>query len=263
MRYLLSKKKSIKPSKAYKKKLSSTTRKSKSTLVTKAVLYKAIKRNEETKVALNEQPFTLHNSGINNADYYNILPSVGQGTQGNLRLGDSIRPIKLVFNAVISYNTNTSYVDPQMIISRLFCFQQKGIRDYVQISNVSTGLLQNGANPLTFTGSLVDISRPKNTDVFTFYADRKHRFMKPYGLTGNPLTPITSMHSSMVQFVTITLTEKHMPATLKFSSTSNNYANNFLPLVALGYAYAQNQSPDISNLQLGISWTSTLYYKDS
>ena len=71
------------------------------------------------------------------------------------------------------------------------------------------------------------------------------------------------MHSSMVQFVTITLTEKKMPAMLKFASASNTYANNFLPLVALGYAYGQNQSPDISNLQLGISWTSTLYYKDA
>ena len=243
---------------AYKKKNPGTK------LVTKSQLYKAIHKNEETKLVLTEAAYTLYNSGISSAsEMVSIIPPMSQGTSGNQRVGDSIRPIKLVFRAVLSYNAD-NISSANMIISRLFLLQQKGIRDAGYAASLSTQILQNGSVGTTFTGALLDITRPKNTDLFTFYADKKHKFLKPAGLSYTGVASgITSMDKSMVQFVTITLTQKQLPAVLKYNGTSATSPDNFLPLMALGYAYAQNDTPDGISTQLGISWTSTLYYKDA
>lgn len=94
-------------------------------------------------------------------------------------------------------------------------------------------------------------------------ADKKHTFFKPYGNTDTGIGTITSMHSSLVKYFTITLThQKQLPAVLKYNGVINTQPTNFMPLLALGYASVQNQSPDVATTQIGLSYTSTLYYKE-
>ena len=233
-------------------------------LVTKAQLYKAIHKNEETKLVCVEQNYTLYNSGISsNTEMTNVLPAVPNDTTASGRIGDSIRPVKLVIRGVMTYNSY-NYLDSNMIISRMFLVQQKGIRDAAYKSSVSTQLLQFGATNTSFTGALLDITRPQNTDQFTFFADRKHTFLKPYGINGTTAAGnMTSSDKSLVKYFTITLTQKQLPAVLKYSGSSSTNPSNFLPLLCLGYSYTNNGSPDVGTTQIGLSYTSTLYYKDA
>lgn len=140
-------------------------------LVTKAQLYKAIRKNEETKMAYYETAYTRFNSGISSTDeYYYLLPNIASGNNASERIGDSIRPVKLVIRGVMSYSTNTNDINAHMVTSRLFCFQQKGVRDAPLKGLCSLNLLQNGAAGVNlFTGALLDITRPQNTDTFTYY----------------------------------------------------------------------------------------------
>ena len=263
------KKKSFNPKKTYSGKKGSYWntvhhRLKKDRLVTKPMLYRAIHKNEETKIVCVEQNYTLYNSGISsNTEMSNVLPPVPNDTTASGRIGDSIRPVKLVIRGVMSYNSY-NLLDSQMIISRMFLVQQKGIRDANQKTSVSTSLLQFGATNTTFTGALLDITRPQNTDLFTFFADKKHIFLKPYGINGTTAAGnMTSSDKSLVKYFTITLTQKQLPAVLKYSGSSSTNPSNFLPLLCVGYSYANNGSPDVATTQIGISYTSTLYYKDA
>ena len=67
---------------------------------------------------------------------------MSQGAGGNQRIGDAIRLTKLVFRAVLCYNAD-NISSANMLISRLFLLQQKGIRDAGYASSVSTQILQN------------------------------------------------------------------------------------------------------------------------
>jgi len=62
-------------------------------LVTKSQLYKAIRKNEETKIVCVEQAFLTYNSPISaNTEMSNLLPPVPNGTTASdRRVGDSFR----------------------------------------------------------------------------------------------------------------------------------------------------------------------------
>jgi len=248
----------------YKKRAYKRNYKKKTALVTKSQLYSAIRKNEETKIVCIEQAWAGYNSGISaNTEMNNVMPPVPSGVTASDRIGDSIRPVKLVIRGVMSYNTE-GISNANLIMSRLFLVQQKGIRDNNNKSGVSTNLLQFGATNRTFIGDLLDITRPQNTDLFTFFADRKHTFMKPLGLSNaSTANSMSDVDKSLVKYFTITLTQKQLPAVLKYSGSSSTYPTNFLPLICLGYAYASNYSPDTASTQIGMSYTSTLYYKDA
>jgi len=239
-------------------------RKKSSALVTKSQLHRAISRTEESKMVCVEQAWTAYNSPISaNTEMSNVLPPVPVGATASERIGDTIRPTRLVIKGVLTYNAD-AISNANLLISRMFLFQQKGIRDNNNKSGVSTNLLQFGATNRTFNGDLLDITRDKNTDLFTFFADKRHTFLKPIGLSNSGIASgMSEANKSLVQYFTITLTQKHLPAGLKYSGSGQTYPSNFLPLLALGYAYAQNNTPDAAVTQIGLSYTSTLHYKDA
>jgi len=237
-------------------------------LVTKAVLYKAIRKNVETKQATAELPFTYFNSAINStAEYYTCLPGLGQGVGANQRLGDQIRPIKIVIRGYVNYATN-AYTEAALIIARHFVFQPKNVRYQPQTSTAAgIYLLTNGGNPSNFTGALLDITRPHNNEEFIFYQDKRRTFLKPWGITNNATpsvtTDITGMDRSLVQFFEITLTQKQIPAVLKYNASFDTFPINFNPLMAMGYAYSTNAVPDLTNTKLGMSYSTTMFYEDA
>ena len=239
-------------------------------LVTKSQLYKAINKMSETKQATTELAYTQFNSAISSAsEYYGVLPGIGAGVGPNQRIGDQIRPKRIVIRGYLNFVTDApSYNGAVMLISRLFCFQPKTVRNNTLVSsNVSANLLTNGGNPQAFTGALLDIMRPTNNEEFTFFAQRKHTFLKPWGLTNQLITNVnvdmTSVDKSLVYFFTITLTQKHIPAVLKYASDSQTYPTNFAPLLALGYANSTNALPDTAFQRIGMSYSSTMFYEDA
>lgn len=248
--------------KVYKRKAKAISKPNVTSLV-KQIIYKEC----ETKQNSITQSYTLFNSGISStSEQYSLLPVIVLGTNSFNRIGDTIRPIKLVIRGVITsfadYSTgNEPYA--QMLRTRLFVYQDKSIKCEVDKNSCSLDVLDYGNSMTAYTGSLLDNTVPNNKQKFQFFADKKHTIHKPYGWTNSSTSALTSMHSSMVKPFTIVI-EKGLPAVLHYDNNkSTNYPTNFLPLLSLGYSYAQNTSPDTVRTQIGASWQATLYYKDA
>jgi len=255
-------------SKSAKKTDTKKTKKPKTSneLVTKSMLYKVLNKTIETKFASVQYTYTTFNSAISNiADFLAILPAVQAGTGQNQRIGNSIHPVKLEIRGYITVDSNTLWITAQEILCRLMCFQQKDLRSFADLASGNFNLLNVGGGSGQYDGSLLRQCMPHNNDAYTFYKDLKHTFFKPYGLLNSSITPVSSMNSSLVLPFHIVLTPKHMPSVFKYDSnvTGANYPDNFCPFLALGYCFGNNQTPDVTNTQLGMSYVSTLYYKDA
>lgn len=239
-------------------------------LVTKKQLYRAIRRNVETKIASNSTGWTTYNSSIGSAgDRLTLLPSIAQGTAQNQRIGNSIKPLKLVIRGYVAYNAQQSSanLDARMLGVRMFVYQDKVVKSYANGVN-NWQLLDLGGTSGSFDGTPINFNTPHNTDMFIFYADKRFKMLKPYGYTntGTPSTTITltGVDSSMYHPFTITLTQKHLPSVLKFDATEDaNFPINFAPYFSLGYCDLLNNSADALITQVGCSYVATLYYEDA
>jgi len=253
-------KRSTKPRRAVKK----YAKKGKTTAPIKRTIQRILASNVETKQVSVTLPPTDFNSGINaTSEYYTILPGIGEGSSQTQRIGGSISPQKIVVNGYVNFKAN-SIASAQELIARLFCFQEKAVKSYSNLTSSSLNLLDSGGAGAQFTGTLLDTLTPHNNDRFHFFFDKRHTYLKSYGITnsiGGSTTSMTSMNSSLVWPFRIVLTKKHLPASLKYDGA--NWPVNFNPLIALGYSYAQNDSPDTVSTQLTMSYTTTLYYKDA
>lgn len=229
----------------------------------KAYVQRTLSRNIETKQVTYKLIPTYFNSAIGaTTELFQLIPpiSVGPGQTG--RVGEETHPQKIVVSGYVNYAGN-SESSANEIIARLFCFQDKSVKSWDLRSNISLSLLDTGGTGSTFTGALLDTVVPHNNDHFTFFKDSRHSFLKPYGLTNNngATTAITSMNRSMVWFFKLTLTKKHLPHVFKYDGS--DYPTNFCPVMGLGYAYAQNDSPDTLSTKVLMAYSSTLYYKDA
>ena len=231
------------------------------------VVKRVLSHNMETKYASNQYSLSYFNSGINSTgDFITLLPAIASGIGQNQRIGDSIEPIKLVIRGYLVYSTSiVTYIDARMILARMFCFQDKSTRSYA-LSSANYQLIDLGGSSGPFTGTQMSVISPKNTDMFTFYADKKFKFIKPYGLTNGGVqnNALVSPNNTLWHPFTITLTKKQIPAHLKFDAgLSTNFPVNFAPYLAVGYADLLGASPDVANTQIQMEFCSTLYYKDS
>lgn len=251
--------------KAYRKKAYN-----KNSLVTKTQLYRAIRRNVETKIASNSTGWITYNSSIGSAgDRLTLLPSIAQGTAQNQRIGNSIKPLKLVIRGYVAYNAQQSSanLDARMLGVRMFVYQDKIVKNYSNGIN-NWQLLDLGGTSGSFDGTPINFNAPHNNDMFIFYADKRFKILKPYGYTNTttPSTTVTlsSVDNSMYHPFTITLTRKHLPSVLKFDATEDaNFPINFAPYFSLGYCDLLNNSADAIITQVGASYVATLYYEDA
>ena len=246
--------------------------KRKAPLVTKPMLYRAINRSLETKLATESYTLASFNGPISgNADFLTPLPSITIGTDQNNRIGHSIRPIKLVIRGYVAFQSNSlagqQNADAALLGVRLFCFRDRATSGY-QNAVYNTQILNVGGVPSTYSGSPMSFLTPHNSDQFIFYTDKRMKICKPYGYTNNatPTTAnaITGMDPSMYHPFTITLTQKQLPASLKYDALdSTGYPVNFAPYMALGYSDLLTQSIDSISTRVCMEWSSTLYFKDA
>lgn len=240
-------------------------------LITKAQLYRAIHRNIETKCVSNQYTITGFNSGISTAgDLINCFPTLPLGTTQINRIGDEIRPVKMVIKGYVVYRADSlaGNQDAKMLGARLFCFQDKSKRSFASTTVSNYNLLDTGGTSASYTGTPMNYVSPHNSDSFTFFADKRMKIFKPWGYVSNSTitqaNAIASISPNMFHPFTITLTKKHLPAVLKYDSTiSSDYPVNFAPYLALGYSDLLNYTPDVLGSQLAMEFCSTLYYEDA
>jgi len=235
----------------------------------KSIVSKAISRNLETKMASTQYALTAFNSSINTAgDFITVLPSILQGSGQGARIGASIKPVKLVIRGYITYKTD--FVQgARMLGTRLFCFQDKSQKSYPTVTAAGPNyqLLDIGGSTTNFTGQAIQYMMPHNTDLYNWYADKKHIIRKPFGYT-NSLSPtattdITGMDPSLYKPFTITIPASKMP-NLKYDDTlSTGYPVNFAPMIGLGYCDLLGYTADTTLTQISMEFVATLYYKDA
>lgn len=229
----------------------------------KQTIQRILANNIETKSVTYTLTSTAFNSDIGANEYYQLIPAISQGTGQTNRIGESIQPQRIVVRGYVNFWAN-NYERAQEIIARLFCLQDKAVKSWDLKAQMSLNVLDTGGAGSTFTGSLLNVVTPHNNDRFKFFYDKKHHFLKSYGYTnsvGGASTSMTSMNNSLVWFFSFTLDKKDLPAHFKYDGST--YPINFAPAMALGYSYAQNDTPDVVNTQLLMSYSSTLYFKDA
>lgn len=255
--------------KAYSKFLKVAKKKPSVPVSVKSYVKKSISRNIETKMASDQFTITGFNSSITaQSDCIKVLPTVAQGQGQNSRIGSQIKPVKLVIKGYVIYNAD-ALSNARMIGARLFCYSDRSISNYQVGINSGNNLqlLELGGVPVQYTGTTMNYLSPHNSSLFKFYADKRMKILKPYGLT-NALTPsasneITGMSSSMFHPFTITIPASKMPSTLRFDETLSGNPTNFAPYISVGYSDLLGFTADTTVTQIELCFCSTLYYKDA
>jgi len=252
-------------------------RKARKSTKPKMTLAKQIKqvvyRESETKMNSTSTSFQGFNSAISvTGDYQYIMPVLNVGTGPNNRIGDTIKPIRMVIEGYIAYRMDVSGggVAPEqsrLIGARLFVFQDRSTRAY-QNNTFNYNLLDYGGTSENYTGTVLNWIAPHNSTQFQFFADKKYKILKPYGYTNvdwdTPSVPvIQNMNTTLFHKFKIVIPASKMPSKIKYDTAdSSNTPVNFCPMIACGYSDLLGYAADSVTTQIGMAYRSTLYYKD-
>lgn len=203
------------------------------------------------------EALTDHNSGITNPDMYPLVQQIVEGTANYEREGDRIKPKSLVVKGSISlnpdFNPNTSPMYVRVIIA-----QQKNVRSTSNFPSLDSAHLLKpslAAGPeQPFFGNEVELAYPVNRDLFRVYMDKVFLITPAAAATGQ--SRLGAQKRWSYRF-------KQLPASLTYDEGNGDYANNFAPFVALGYAYADGNSVDVLGTRIQHSVYSQLSFEDA
>lgn len=201
---------------------------------------------------------TSHNSAITTADCYSIVQNIPEGTTGETRLGDRIKPKSLVVKGVVSLDP-LFQPDTKPMYVRVIIATQKDIKlAGSTVGAVDTDHLLRSANApaseVPFDGTRMALNYPVNNNKFRVYMDKTFLICPTASASGFPLT--NSQFRFQKSF-------KQLPASLTYDAGSGDYNNNFAPFIAVGYAYANGSAPDTTSTRINTSIHSILTFEDS
>lgn len=200
-----------------------------------------------------------HNSPIGAGDCYPLIQAIPEGTDGESRLGDKIKPKSLVVRGTIALDP-AFQPDTKPFYVRVLMLTQKDIKVSTSVTagNVDTAHLLRPAYPgapeTAFIGSRDGLNMPVNDNKFRVLMDRTYLFCPTAAASGFPLT------NAQVHFKKAI---KKLPATLTYDQGNGNYANNFAPFIAIGYAYPDGSPPDLVDTRITTSIHSKLSFEDA
>lgn len=202
---------------------------------------KAISRETENKMigwVIENQVF--HNAPIGAADCVPIVQQISPGTSAQQRVGDRIKPKRLVVRGTVSFRPDTCNTNQNFYV-RLLVLAQKNLKVGSQVAagGVDTGHLLRpgyvGSDQKPFSGVTLDLDAPINTDLFRVYMDKTIKLTCSL-VTGGGTEPMP-LYSARFYY-----RFKQLPASLTYDDGNGNWANNFSPFFALGYAYSDGST---------------------
>lgn len=205
-----------------------------------------------------------HNSGIGSADCIPIVPKIATGTLSNERTGDKVRPRRMTMRGVVSIAPGDALGIQKDLYVRILVLAQKNVKTGAQVSSgaIDTGnlLMPNLAPPgvqsAPFSGNTIDLTLPVNTELFRVYMDK---VVKLQGVATDGVEAIPR-YSTRWSF---TFKKSKLPATLTYDSGNGDWANNFAPFLAIGYAYCDGSTPDTTTTRVISNCFSDLFYEDA
>lgn len=199
-----------------------------------------------------------HNSAIGPADCLPIVQQIGQGTTAETRLGDRLTPKRLKVRGLIAVSPGNQ-TTTQALYVRLLILAQKNIKTSSAISagTVDTDHLLkpsiSGAPEIAYTGTAFNINDPINTDLFRVYMDKTIKL--------SPASNATVQNDK--GYSRWSYTFKKLPSALTFDQGNGDWANNFAPFFAVGYAYSDGTAPDVATLRIKSTCQSILTFEDA
>jgi len=218
-----------------------------------------IDKNTEDKEVGWTVEATSHNSAIGAADCQPIIRNIPEGTDGESRLGDRIKPKRLVVTGVLALDPNHQ-PDTKPMICRVIIASQKDIKVATSVTagNVDTNHLLrpafNGAPEVAFTGVRAALNYPVNDNKFKVYMDKTFTFCPTSAASGFPLNMAQYKFRKVI---------KKLPASFSYDAGNGDFANNFAPFLAIGYAYPDGSAADVTNTRIITSVHSKLHFEDA
>jgi len=226
-----------------------------------SLMRKMLHQNVENKeIGLRFQANVAHNSGITNADLVPIIPEIASGTDGSSRLGDRVKPLSLKVKGVVSIYENP---DTRPFYVRVMMLQQKDVKvgSKVGTDTDPAHLLRTaipGASEIPFSGNRQELNYYVNDNKFKVLYDKQF-LISPVTMTG-ALGAGNDAHLSQFKF---SKTIKGLPAHLSFDEGNGDWANNYAPFFAIGYAYADGGAPDTVTTRISCEAYSRLTFEDA
>jgi len=149
----------------------------------KSYVSKAIHRNVENKGYQVQWSQSLGGYAGNNLLYaFPLTPysgglNISQGVTQSTRIGNQIKPRKLMWNMILSplfYNVSTNSNPQPLEIEIYICSMKKCIGELPTATDVSN-LFQSNASSIAPTGSLIDLTQDINKDLFTLHKRFRHK----------------------------------------------------------------------------------------
>jgi len=191
------------------------------------------------------------------------VQTISQGVTAHTRIGDRIKPKSLRIKGVLSFNPDDCSTS-QNIYARVLILSQKNIKvgSAVSAGGVDSGSLLRTDDPtapeVPFSGDTMDLNTPVNTDLFRVYMDKTIKFaVSVVTGGGREAMPLYSARWSK------TIKSGSLPASLTYDQGNGDWANNFAPFIAVGYAYSDGTAPDTVTTKLISNVLSTLAYEDA
>jgi len=230
--------------------------------IAKTEAKRMIARSNENKqigwpVELNVQ----HNSGIGAADCVPLVQQISQGVTAQSRTGDRLTPKSLRIRGVLSWNADDCSTS-QNIYARIIIASQKNIKTGAAVAGggVDAARLLKPSLVATpesaFAGNTMDLNTPINTELFRVYMDKVVKLtVSVVTGGGREAMPMYSARWSK--------TFKQLPASFTYDAGNGDWANNFAPFLAIGYAYSDGSNPDTVTTKLVSNVLSVLDYEDA
>lgn len=233
------------------------------------VVKRVLARTDEVKLVGQQVIDSAFNSSVSSAgECYPILPAVGEGTAGNQRVGNKIKPRYLIVKGHLQYDHafQGNFAPPSTV--RVMILTQKNIKvssDVQSRADVAHLLKDNIGTDVgrPYSGSIFDNLAPINKEVFNVLMDRKFK-MLPQLYTGLGNSTDTNTKTLSGTQRTYTFYKKiKCPATLVFDDVNSPNANNFAPFVCMGAVTDDGSGPFSLSTPYHLTVQSELYFTDA
>jgi hypothetical protein len=262
---------------------------------------RVINRKAESKMAMfygtagtfpqsgiyNDRGYSQQNQFITSttSDLKWLLPNVAQGSDDAQRIGDQITPTLLRINGCVKVANSLLIASPPQaidVIAVIYVLTHKVFKSYEALlgspavppavgfvgGNNFNQLLKNGENITTdFSGNFWAAQQPVANQYYNVIAkiQKRLRFAGLYTSSGASVS-IANSHDYQANF-TVNLTQKDLPAHLKYPESTvtgafNDAPLNFAPFLCVGYYNADGTNTATPQVAIDITYTSTLFYKD-
>ena len=203
-----------------------------------------------------------------------VFPEIGQGTgeYGN-RVGNKITPKYMDIRGWCTLDMTNEDKDYDRVAMRImvgFVKQYPLYDDTIDsvlgspLNNWSYRLLDGGAAPASFTGTLDSYQAPVNRDVFTLKAERRFTLMRPR-IWNAPLVGSDFSRSTAGSYKFFHIKVK-CPNVINYAQASDAKPRNFAPVLLAGYTLLNGSvpgNPTTSPKMVTISYTTRLSYEDA